>query len=122
MQKIVNIGVVFATHYKHLYRDLIAALKMENSCRQIFVYVADDTQKQYVNENFDLNLISKVLFYPRFANDFDEFTLSENEKRRSIRLFEEKNRVSANSLLVVDRHFGRGYSPGVFTMPNQAEQ
>ena len=115
MQKIVNIGVVFATHYKHLYRDLIAALKMENSCRQIFVYVADDTQKQYVNENFDLNLISKVLFYPRFANDFDEFaSLSENEKRRSIRLFEEKNRVSANSLLVVDRHFGRGYSPGGF--------
>ena len=61
MQKIVNIGVVFAT-LRHLYRDLIAALKMENSCRQIFVYVADDTQKQYVNENFDLNLISKVLF------------------------------------------------------------
>ena len=123
MQKIVNIGVVFATHYKHLYRDLIAALKMENSCRQIFVYVADDTQKQYVNENFDLNLISRFFFTLVLQTILMNLHLS-LRMRSVVRYGFLKKKIgypqTAYWLLI--GILEEVIPQGVFTMPNQAEQ
>ena len=61
-------------------------------------------------------------FLPRFANDFDEFaSLSENEKRRSIRLLKKKIGYPQTAYWLLIGILKRLFS-GVFTMPNQAEQ
>ena len=115
MQNFLNIAIVFSAQYKIFYQELIANLKRENPKRCIYVYVLDRTQLDFVSKNFDTSLLEDVIFYPNFSGSFDEFSdLSRDQKISKIQDFEKFFNCSANSLLVVDRHFGRGYSPGGF--------
>ena len=115
MQNFLNIAIVFSTQYKTFYQQLIGNLKRENPKRCIYVYVVDKTQFDFVYNNYDTSLLEDVIFYPNFGASFDEFSgLSEDTKISQIQDFERSFSCSANSLLIVDRHFGRGYSPGGF--------
>lgn len=121
MKKVINIGFVFVAHHRHLYEELAVAMKEEIPYRKFYMYVADDTQKEYVETNYKHGLIQDILHYPRFANDFDSFAnVTEESKLCEINRFERQFGLSANALLVVDRHFGRGYSPGGYFHPKSS--
>jgi hypothetical protein len=115
MTEIMHIGVVFVAHYRVFIPKLAALMKAENPNLQIFLYVSNNSQKELVEKNYDQTLFADVILAPRFADDFDDFIdLSEESKIAEIEKFEKEYECSANSLLVVDRHFGRGYSPAGF--------
>ena len=118
-ERLLSIAMIGNPWYRYFFADLAAMLK-DRYNSAIYVYSPTEdgcrTMSEVGGKAFDATEImpTTVTYIPRA--DLDEVQVIETAQ-----VFEEKYGVRYNTLMVSDRHFGRGYAPGGFHHPRSVQ-
>jgi hypothetical protein len=115
-----SIAIIANPWYRHFFADLGAELRQRYGAA-LHIYGASEATNQLYRDADRRGAFASYAVAPSSVTYTLRTDIDAAEAEAKARHFERKYGVTYNSLLVPDRHFGRGYAPGGYYHPRSVQ-